>query len=135
MGTNEAYNKGFDKEIFYAQIDSLVKMLRKSNPEADYIFTTPGDSFRKSKKGGVKNPDVKLAQETIIKYCINNNYAYWDLYEIMGGYGSMQKWNVAKLSAKDKVHFSSKGYGIQGTLLYQAIDNAINLYNQKEINK
>jgi lysophospholipase L1-like esterase len=121
MGTNEAFNKGFNKDVFYRQIDTLIRKIKSTNPNACLLLTTPGDSFRKSKKGRVKNPDVKLAEETIIKYCLSNNVAYWDLLEIMGGSGSMAKWNKAKLSSKDFVHFSPKGYQIQGNLLYEAL--------------
>ena len=121
MGTNEAFNKGFNKDVFYGQIDTLISKIKSTNPNACILLTTPGDSFRKSKKGRVKNPDVKLAEETIIKYCLSNNVAYWDLLEIMGGSGSMAKWNKAKLSSKDFVHFNPKGYQIQGNLLYEAL--------------
>ena len=39
----------------------------------------------------------------------------------MGGYGAMGKWYAAGLSAKDRVHYSGKGYQIQGDLLYTAL--------------
>lgn len=120
MGTNEAFYGGFDKELFYRNIDSLVSGIKNINPNAAVLLTTPGDSFKKSRKGRVKNPDMKIAEETIINYCLAHNIAYWDLYQVMGGYGSMAKWYAAKLSAKDRVHFSGRGYQIQGDLLYQA---------------
>lgn len=120
MGTNEAFYGGFDKDLFYRNIDTLITGIRNASPNAAILLTTPGDSFRRSKKGRVKNPDVKVAEETIIRYCLEHQLAYWDLYEVMGGYGSMAKWYAARLSAKDKVHFSGKGYMIQGDLFYRA---------------
>ena len=101
------------------------------NPNTNFIFTTPGDSYRKSKKGYVKNPNVRNAKETIIQYCLDKNYAYWNLYEIMGGFGSMQKWFNTKLSVKDKIHFSTKGYILQGEMLYYAIYKSYNNYLQR----
>ncbi|MCW3101996.1 MAG: hypothetical protein JWO09_436 [Bacteroidetes bacterium] len=132
MGTNEAFYGGFDKELFYRNIDTLITSLKNANPNTAILLTTPGDSFRKSKKGRVKNPDMKLAREAIIKYSLDHNLAYWDLYEVMGGYGSMAKWYAAKLSAKDKVHFSGKGYQIQGDLLYQAFLKGYEGYKGKK---
>lgn len=120
LGTNEGFAGNFNKELFYNNIDTLISNIKNVSPNAAILLTTPGDSFRRSKKGRVKNPDMKIAEETIINYCTSHNLAYWDLYEIMGGYGSMAKWYAAKLSAKDKVHFSGKGYQIQGDILYQA---------------
>lgn len=121
LGTNEAYSKGFDKDFFYRSIDSLVMSVKLTNPNASIIITTPPDSYRRSKNGRVKNPDMKLARETVVNYCLKNNIAYWDLFEVMGGYGSMGKWYSMKLSAKDRVHFSGKGYQIQGDLFYNAL--------------
>lgn len=128
MGTNEGFSKGFNKDVFYQQIDSLINSVKQNNPKASLILTTPGDSYRRSRKGGVKNPDMKTDKETIINYCINNKIAYWDLYEIMGGFGSMGKWYSAKLSAKDRVHFNGKGYQIQGILFYKALMNGYEKY-------
>lgn len=131
MGTNEAFYGKFDKDLFYRNIDTLVASIKNISPNSSIILTTPGDSFKKSRRGRVKNPDMKLAKETIINYCIDHNYAYWNLYEIMGGYGSMAKWYAAKLSAKDRVHFSGKGYQIQGDLFYNAFINGYNNYKKR----
>lgn len=121
LGTNEAFGANFNKDFFYKSIDSLVISLKKFNPDAVFILCTPSDSYIRSKKGRVKNIHVKEAQETIIKYATDNNIAYWDLLDVMGGWGSMQQWYLKQLTAKDKVHFTSKGYQIQGNLLFDAI--------------
>ncbi len=130
LGTNEAYSKGFDKDFFYRSIDSLVMSVKLTNPKASIIITTPPDSYRRTKNGRVKNPDMKLARETVVSYCLKNNVAYWDLFEVMGGYGSMGKWYAMKLSAKDRVHFSGKGYQIQGDLFYNALMEGYELFKK-----
>jgi lysophospholipase L1-like esterase len=132
MGTNEAFYGGFDKELFYRNIDSLIANIKSVDPNVAVLLTTPGDSFKKSRKGRIKNPDMKLAKEAVIKYALDHNLAYWDLYEVMGGYGSMAKWYTAKLSAKDRVHFNGKGYQIQGDLLYQAFLKGYEGYKSKK---
>lgn len=121
LGTNEAFGGSFNKDIFYKQIDSMVVSIKSKNPNASFLLCTPSDSYKRSRNGRIKNPFVKDAQETIIKYALDNNIAYWDLLEVMGGWGSMQNWYLKQLSARDKVHFTSKGYQIQGDLLYNAI--------------
>jgi GDSL-like Lipase/Acylhydrolase family len=121
LGTNEAFYTNFDKNNFYNNIDTLVTSIKVANPKAAILLTTPGDSFRKARKGRMKNPDMKIARLTIVNYCLAHNLAYWDLYEIMGGYGSMAKWFTAKLAAKDRVHFNGRGYQIQGKLFYNAL--------------
>jgi len=132
MGTNEAFYGNFDKELFYRNIDTLVTNLKKINPDATVLLTTPGDSYKRGRKGRVKNPDVKIAKETIIKYCLEHNMPYWNLYDVMGGYGSMGKWYVAKLTAKDRVHFTGRGYQIQGDLFYNAFINGYENYKKSK---
>jgi lysophospholipase L1-like esterase len=119
LGTNEAYPRGFDASHFQLQLDSLAKQVIKARPEAVLLFTTPADSYRKK----YKNPDMKSARNTIVQYCETNHYAYWDLYSIMGGYGSMAKWKAKNLGAPDKVHFSRGGYELQGKLMFSAFIN------------
>ncbi len=131
LGTNEAFSGGFDKVVLNNNIDTLITNLRITNPNAAILLTTPGDSYRKSRKGRVKNPDVKIARLTIINYCTQHNLAYWDWYEIMGGYGSMNNWFLMKLAQKDKVHYNGRGYMIQGDLLYRALVEGYNQYQQK----
>jgi hypothetical protein len=121
MGTNEGFSAGFDRDAFTRNMDSLVSGIRSRNPHAEILLTTPGDSFRKSKKGRVKNPNMTLARNAVIDYAESHQCAWWDLYEIMGGYGSMAKWFAAKIAAKDRVHFSGTGYIMQGGLLYRAM--------------
>lgn len=121
MGTNEGFYNGFDKNLFYGQVDTFITTLKKEMSLCPILLTTPADSFRKSKKGKTKNLDMLAAKNTLIDYSKKNQLAYWDLYEIMGGFGSMGKWHTAGLAAKDKLHFSKKGYELQGALFYEAI--------------
>ena len=133
LGTNEAFFPNFDKNVFYNNMDTLITSIKTANPKATVLLTTPADSYRKARKGRVKNPDMKLARLTIINYCLQHNLPYWDLYEIMGGYGSMAKWFTAKLAAKDRVHFNGRGYQIQGDLFYKALMNGYENYIKNDI--
>ena len=130
LGTNEAFSMGFDRVKFNNNIDTLVANLKLANPNAAILLTTPGDSYRKSRKGRVKNPDMKVARVTIINYCIQHHLAYWDWFEIMGGYGSMANWVLMKLAQKDRVHYNGRGYMIQGDMLYRALMGGYNKYVQ-----
>ncbi len=128
LGTNEAFVAGFDPVAFYKHIDTLITNIKLACPNASVLLTTPADSYRKSRKGKIKNPDMEKARVTIINYCLQHNLPYWDLYEIMGGFGSMGKWFTSHLSAKDRVHFNARGYQIQGDLFYKAIMNGFEKY-------
>lgn len=132
LGTNEVFCSDFNPDTFYKNIDTLVTSIKKYAPKACIILSTPSDSYKRSQKGRIKNPLVKQAQQIIISYSLKNNVAYWDLLEVMGGYGSMAKWYAAHLTAKDYVHFTTKGYQVQGDLFYQAFIEGYTNYTKKK---
>ena len=47
--------------------------------------------------------------------------ALWDLYDIMGGLGSMQRWQNHSLANSDKIHFTHQGYILLGDMLFNAL--------------
>ena len=131
LGTNEGFGGGFDREDFERNMDTLVSGIRARNPGTEFLLTTPADSYRRSRKGRIKNPNMTIARNTMIDFAENHHCAWWDLYGIMGGYGSMGKWYLAHLAARDRVHFSGTGYVIQGGLMYKAIHESYKHYNNK----
>ncbi|HEV7232011.1 MAG TPA: GDSL-type esterase/lipase family protein [Bacteroidia bacterium] len=130
LGTNEGFSGAFDKSEFIRNMDTLVSGVRSRNPKAEILLTTPGDSFKKSKKGRVKNPNMTQVRNAIVDYAEGHGCAWWDLYEIMGGYGSMAKWYAAHISSKDRVHFSGQGYVMQGGLFYKALMKGYTRYKK-----
>ncbi|MDP4266995.1 MAG: GDSL-type esterase/lipase family protein [Bacteroidota bacterium] len=125
LGTNEAYSGYFSEESFMNEIDKLVESIKCSNPDAALLLTTPPDSNKKRK---FDNPKLKLIRSDIINYCNRNDLAYWDLYSIMGGPGSMNKWHLKRLTAPDCIHFNKKGYSIIGELLSNALKDSFENY-------
>lgn len=133
LGTNDAYSWGFNVDGFNCQLDTLIMNIKRLNPNTCILLTTPPDSYRNSRRGKVKNPDIRKAKDAIVNYCVQNNLAYWDLYEIMGGYGSMAKWYAVGLASKDRIHFSVKGYLIQADLFYNALLKGYEVYKKKKL--
>lgn len=131
LGTNEAYYSDFNQANFYKNLDTLISNITSTNPSANVILTTPPDSYHRTRNGNVKNATMKKARLAIINYSLHHNLPYWDLYEIMGGYGSMYKWYINHLSVKDRVHFNSKGYSIQAELFYIALMDGYERFKQK----
>ncbi|MEO6904501.1 MAG: SGNH/GDSL hydrolase family protein [Bacteroidia bacterium] len=121
LGTNESFSTGFNKEDFAKNIDTLITHIQQVSPNTAILITTPPDSYILAHKKRIKNSNLKIVRAIIINYCNQHSIAYWDWYEIMGGYGTMMKWYQMQLAQKDKVHFTAKGYQIQGDLLYRAL--------------
>jgi lysophospholipase L1-like esterase len=117
LGTNDSYSKKFDALSFYNNLENFLSKISEQIPEAAVILTVPSDNYRKRK---YKNPNIALARNEIIKIAAKYNCAVWDLYDIMGGYNSIIKWQKSGLTLTDRLHFSIKGYYLQGDLLFDA---------------
>ena len=121
LGTNEAFGNISD-ESFYNTIAKFVDDMRNFNPEAPILLVTPMECQRK----GQINTNIKRLRDIIIQYGENNNIATYDWYEVAGGYGASNKWVANKLMGSDRIHNTSKGYTLQGTLLYDVLIHDLN---------
>ena len=120
LGTNDAYVPGFEPAVFRRQLDTLVSRLRRRCPQADVLLTAPADSYRQRR---ARNPDLARLREVLRTYAQTHDLAYWDFAAVQGGYGSMRTWLAHGLAAPDLVHFTTKGYDVQGLLLYLALQD------------
>jgi lysophospholipase L1-like esterase len=120
LGTNDAYEPGFNPIQFGQQLDTLVSRLRRRSPHADVLLTAPADSYRARR---YRNPDLARLRTVLRAYCTEHDLAYWDFSVVQGGYGSMRAWQQAGLAQPDLVHFTTKGYDLQGLLLYLALQD------------
>lgn len=116
LGTNDSQGT-YRAEMFRAQMQKFVNRMRTENPDTPILFTLPPDTFKR----GVINQDVYKAGMELKNYALANGYAIWDLAEVMGGKGSVRLWKAQALAANDMIHFSPKGYMLQGYLIYQAL--------------
>ena len=126
IGINDAFGNDFDTAAFRQSYLQLVDSIRSVNPDCAFIFITNNDCFRKTGRRRYKvNPNGPLAREVFYRLAHDTDGAVWDQFEVMGGLNSMEKWMKAGLAQKDRVHFTTSGYQLVGTLFYQALDNAI----------
>ena len=129
LGTNDCYSAKWDKNIFASNLTALIKQIRIVKPNVPVLFTTTSDNYRRRR---YHNPDVAVVSEIIKKVAAENNCATWDLYNVMGGYGSMLKWLKNGMAASDKLHFAQNGYYLQGDLLFSAFIKAYNNFIDKK---
>ena len=127
LGTNEAYeSRNFSAAELTGQIDSLMIALGAKGGNLPVILTTPPGiykGYRHRRRTTYKpNPAAAEAAAVIRTYAADNGMVCWDWYTIMGGKEAMAKWKAKKMTDKKMVHFSGKGYAIQGYLLYRALE-------------
>ncbi len=131
LGTNDCFSAKWDSSYFERNLTVLIQKIRQAKSGVPVLLTTPSDNYRRRR---YKNPDVAVASRIIFRVAAAQNCAAWNLYEIMGGYGSMLFWYKAGLTANDKLHFSKTGYYIQGDLLFSAFLKAYDRFIEKMMN-
>lgn len=117
LGTNDANDLSLTTEDFVNQMHKLISGLRKANPTAKFLLTTPADSYFRRR---YDNKHVDRIRHAILHYAERHQIACWDLYHVMGGPGSIRIWQSEGLAAQDLIHFSKSGYELQAELFYQA---------------
>ena len=124
VGVNDAnveYGR-FSKETFKARYNQLLSKIYAANPNCAVIFITNNDCVvRVGRRSYGLNKNTALVQQAMHELAEQHNAAVWDLYEIMGGLGSISVWNEVGLANKDRVHFLVPGYNLLGDMLYNAI--------------
>ena len=128
IGINDAYENNFSKESFIKSYDTLIQRIYSVNPEAAILFTTNNDSYYQRK---YPNERVYEAKEAMVYLAERKKLAIWDMFEIMGGFNSIQKWHSDGLAKKDLLHLNYKGYNLIGDLLFEAIMDGYKNYITK----
>ena len=122
IGINDATVPDFSVDDFVMRYKRLVAQIHSVAPDCAVLFITNNDSFRRiRRKGYVVNSNGQLAEQAFLWLGKDCGAGVWDLFEIMGGLGSMKKWEEAGLAKRDKVHFTEAGYELLGDLLFNAL--------------
>ena len=69
--------------------------------------------------------------DSLRNMCLRNNVAYWDLYEVMGGYNSMVAWVKKGWAGPDYVHFTPAGANYVGKTLAENFATMYELYTTR----
>ncbi|MGM0613426.1 MAG: GDSL-type esterase/lipase family protein [Bacteroidota bacterium] len=125
LGTNDAYMQNFNEPKFKYDYRLLVEKLRAAAPEAAFLLTSPGDSYRYRR---YLNRNIPKAVNLISDIADDQNMAFWNFYQVMGEMNSISQWHRAGLSSYDRLHLSRKGYQLQGKLLFTAFMKAFGDY-------
>ena len=123
IGTNDAYmpKSKFDAEKFRENYEAFIQMIQRVNPDCAILLTVPNDDYYRKK---YQNPNTAVQETVIMELAKKYQMAVWDLYEIMGGLGSSNKWYQKKLMPRDRIHFTFLGYSIKADLFLDALIDA-----------
>ena len=119
VGINDAYGPygSFSKEDYKNNYRKLIARIKSVSPNCVIIFTTNNDSYYKKK---YVNKNGVLVKEAMEELSAELNTAIWDLFTIMGGLSSIDKWVYYGIAKTDRIHFNTDGYTLLGNLFSSA---------------
>ncbi|TPN84609.1 SGNH/GDSL hydrolase family protein [Aquimarina algicola] len=110
-----------DVEKYTKRIKSQVNWIRRRTKNASFIFIGPTDMCLPINGKMETYPLLPYLNTKLMETCLENDVAYWSMYDAMGGKGAMELWVEEKLTAKDYMHFTYKGTKIISELFFTAL--------------
>lgn len=128
-GNSVPYLKG-GKAIsnYKKQIMSQIAYLQRISPRSRIIFVGPADMATTSGEGESLSlhtyQQLPQVVDSLRAAALESGAAFWDMFRVMGGRGSMVKWVNARpqLAGEDYIHFTPRGARHISNLLWETFD-------------
>lgn len=120
IGVNDANapNGRFDTLAFETRYDSMLQVFCRASPEVSFLFLTNNDTYYHKSR---VNRNGLLVRDAMLRLAEREQAALWDQFEVMGGLGSIRKWQAAGLAKADRIHLTTSGYTLMAELLGTAL--------------
>ena len=119
---------------YIAELEKQVQYMKHVAPQATFLFIGPADMGKSynGKMGTLKGlPELN---DSLRAMSLRNDMAYWDMFNVMGGEGSMAQWVKHKppMAGPDHVHFTFKGAQEIGTDLAKSFTTYYDFYKLRQ---
>ena len=120
--------------LYLNELDSQIALMKRVAPKASILFIGPADMGKSY--GGKMGTWKGLPQlnDSLRMMALRNNVAYWDMFNVMGGEGSMAQWVKHKpaLAGPDYIHFTFSGAQTIGTDLTKSFTTYYDFYKLRQ---
>jgi lysophospholipase L1-like esterase len=128
-----AHDKNYD--YYLKGMDTALKKLKQHFPHTEFLMVSCSDrAFRYGTEWKTAvGMDSLLKTQATLAY--NNGITFFNLYQTMGGNGTIVKWaeGPERLASKDYIHPSPRGAVILGNLFYDAFMNDYHKLPKKSV--
>lgn len=130
FGANETSFGSGENAWYENQMVKVINNLKKAFPGTSILLIGVGDRAIKRGTRFATDPNIPLLLKTQEKIASRTGIAFWNLFEAMGGYNSMEAWVNANppLALRDYTHPSMLGAEKIGRMIAGAIINAYKQY-------
>jgi len=132
-GTNESIDASWSLEGYQTMFSALLQRLHQAVPNACILVIGPPDGYLKRRGKWQLFAEVENIIEAQKAACLENDCAFWDTRERMGGRGPMRDWVLAGLGQGDYIHFTYGGYQRLAAALFADIMQQYETYRRIRI--
>ncbi len=120
-GSNEVGDADLDIAEYTASFRELLARFRKAAPRASILVISPPD--RATRVGGRWQtiPRMRSLVQAQRQAALGEGAAFWNLFQAMGGAGSIERWTTAQLAQPDRVHLTRSGYRLVAEMFYEEL--------------
>jgi lysophospholipase L1-like esterase len=119
---------------YIAELEKQVTYMKSVAPKATLLFIGPADMGKSY--GGKMGTWHGLPElnDSLRVMALRNHVAYWDMFNVMGGEGSMAQWvkHNPPLAGPDYVHFTFRGAQEIGTDLAKSFTTYYDFYKLRQ---
>ena len=119
---------------YIAELEKQIEYIKRVAPQATLLFIGPAD-MGKSVNGRIGTwPGLPELNDSLRAMALRNNVAYWDMFHVMGGEGSMAQWVKHKpaLAGSDYIHFTFTGAQEIGSDLAKSFTTYFDFYKLRQ---
>jgi lysophospholipase L1-like esterase len=117
------YRREFEKELAF---------FKEICPGIPIIVIGPADMSVREKGEFKTYPGLEKIRDALKHATLESGFAFWDLYEAMGGYNSMPSFvhSEPPLASTDYVHFNGLGINLVAEMFYNALMREYERFSQ-----
>ena len=119
---------------YMAELEKQINYMKRVAPKATLLFIGPADMGKSY--GGKMGTWHGLPElnDSLRVMALRNHVAYWDMFNVMGGEGSMAQWvkHNPPLAGPDYVHFTFRGAQEIGTDLAKSFTTYYDFYKLRQ---
>ena len=116
------------------ELEKQIVYLKRVAPQATFLFIGPAD-MGKSYNGRMGTwKGLPELNDSLRAMALRNDMAYWDMFRVMGGEGSMARWvkHQPPMAGPDYVHFTFKGAQEIGSDLAKSFTTYYDFYKLRQ---
>ena len=119
---------------YIAELEQQIHYLKRVAPQTTMLFIGPADMGKSynGKMGTLKGlPELN---DSLRAMSLRNDVAYWDMFNVMGGEGSMAQWvkHNPPMAGPDHVHFTFRGAQEIGSDLAKSFTTYYDFYKLRQ---